>query len=72
MKNKKEDIDEALTELIKWNSIKELVKNDTLAASITIDGRVLDICDNKMILPLIDRNINEIEKFLKGNPNKWQ
>lgn len=71
-KQKEADIREAKAELIKLMAIKELVKDNTLALMIKISGIEIGLCKNDTILPAIEHQIQEINKFLSGEPNDWE
>ena len=66
------DIQEAQNELIKLNAVKELLKDNDLACEVTINGITIGLCSNLSVLPAIKKNITEINKFLKGEPNEWE
>lgn len=66
------DINEAKSTLIQWKAMKILIKEDLLAAEINICGMTNGLCNIKNLGPVIDHEIREIEKFLKGKPNEWE
>jgi len=70
--NKIEDTREAQNELIMLNAVKELLKDNDLACEVTINGITVGLCSNLSVLPAIKKNIAEINKFLKGDPNEWE
>jgi len=70
--NKIEDTKEAQNELIMLNAVKELLKDNDLACEVTINGITVGLCSNISVLPAIKKNIAEINKFLKGDPNEWE
>jgi len=67
-----EDKAEAIKELAEWKALKELVKYNRFGCEIHINGIIKGLCVNKKLIPVIDHNINEIKKFLKGKKNKWE
>lgn len=67
-----QDQDEAKRELAEWKALRELVKYNKFGCEIHMHGMVKGLCDNKKLIPVIDHNIGEIKKFLKGKPNKWE
>jgi len=71
-KQKIEDTREAKNELIMLNAVKELLKDNDLACEVTINGITIGLCSNLSVLPAIKKNITEINKFLKGEPNEWE
>lgn len=62
---------EARNELIMLNAVKELIKDNDLACEVSINGITIGLCDNLSVLPAIEKNIQEINKFLKGEDNEW-
>jgi len=54
------------------NAVKELLKDNDLACEVTINGITIGLCSNLSVLPAIKKNIIEINKFLKGEPNEWE
>jgi len=71
-KQKIEDIREAKNELIMLNAVANLIQDNTLACEVTINGITIGLCSNLSVLPAIKKNIAEINKFLKGEPNEWE
>ena len=63
---------EAECELTKLKAMKILLKNNTLGCEIHIAGMIMGTCDNEWVLPIIDKQILEINKFIKGKPNLWE
>lgn len=68
----KNDLREANNELIMLNAVKELIQDNDLACEISINGITVGLCSNVSVLPAIQKNIEEINKFLKGEPNEWE
>lgn len=66
------EIESAKAELVQWEAMKLLVKNNTIAAEIHVAGMSLGTCKNSSLLPVIQENIGEIKKYLKGLPNKYE
>jgi len=66
------DIQEAKNELIMLNAVKELLKDNNLACELTINGITVGLCSNLSALHAVRKNITEINKFLKGEPNEWE
>lgn len=69
---KERDKESALSLLTQWKAVKVLIGNNTLGCEIHIAGMHLGICDNSKLLPIINQNIIEIKKFLKGQPNLYE
>lgn len=68
---KQREIDSAKAEITEAEALKVLLSNNTLAAEIHISGMVMGTCDNKWLLPVVEKQIKEINKFLNGQPNLW-
>lgn len=71
-KRKEWDRAEALSTLTQWKAVKVLIQNNTLGCEIHIAGMSLGICDNSKVLPIVQQNIAEINKYLKGLPNLYE
>jgi hypothetical protein len=69
---KRMKIESAKCELTELKAIKILLKNNLLAAEIHIAGMVMGTCYNDWLLPVIDKQIQEIKKFLNNKPNLWE
>lgn len=63
---------DAKSDLLKLKCVRDLIKDNTLACKIEISGIEIWLCKNESVLPAIEYQINEIEKFLKGEPNDWE
>ena len=63
---------EATTELTKLEAMKVLLGNNHLACEIKIHGLKMGTCVNEWVIPIIDKQIAEIHKFLNGEPNEWE
>ena len=72
LNQKKEKKESALSELTQLKAMKILLKNNLLGAEIHIAGMVMGTCFNEWLIPIIDKQINEIKLFLKGKPNLWE
>lgn len=69
---KQREIESAKAEITQAEALKVLLSNNTLAAEINIAGMVMGACDNKWLLPVVDKQIEELNKFLNGEPNLWE
>ena len=69
---KERDKISALSSLTQWEAVKVLIENNDLGCEIHIAGMRLGLCDNSKLRPVVNQNIDEIKKFLKGKPNLWQ
>jgi len=75
MKNfdsKKWNQQEAQKELTELEALKVLIKNNNLACTVEIAGLSFGVCDNSKMLPVIEFQEQEIQKFLNGKKNKWE
>lgn len=72
MDTKKQDIDSAKAELIEAKAIKLMLSSDVLAAEIHISTMKIGVCDIKWLLPVVNKQIKEIEKYLAGEENLWE
>lgn len=66
------DIEDAKKELTECEAMKVLLSNNTLAAEIHIAGMRMGACDNAWLIPIVDKQIEELNKFLDGKPNLWE
>jgi len=69
---KQREIDSAKKELTELEAIKILLSNNILAAELHISGMVMGACNNKWLLPVVEKQIKEITKYLKGEENLWE
>jgi hypothetical protein len=68
-----EDIQQAHLELAYLRSAVTLAENSNeVACTIKIGPFDLGVCDNTKIIPVLLANINEIEKYLKGEHNMYE
>jgi len=65
-------VQEAKTELVMLKAAKQLAKDNSLACMVEINGIKFGLCQNDKIIPAINHQIKEINKFLKGEPNSWE
>jgi hypothetical protein len=63
---------EARRELIKYKALRLLLTDNDLGAHIDCGGFSMGVCDNSTLIPAIDDIIREIQKAIKGKPNKWE
>lgn len=63
---------DAETELTELEAMKVLLSNNSLAAVIHIGQMRIGICKNDWLIPVIDNQIAEINKFLQGESNDWE
>lgn len=69
---KENDKDSARSLLTQIEAAKILITNNRLGCEIHIAGLKIGICDNHMVLPILQHNEKEIKKFLKGEPNEYE
>ena len=62
----------AKVELTKLQAAKVLITNNDLGAEINVAGVVVGISVNERLLPVIEAEIDEIEKYLAGQPNNYE
>ena len=63
---------EAATEFSMLDAMAILAKNNDLACEIHIAGVKIGLCDNSWILPVLDQQRAEVQKFLDGKPNLFE
>jgi hypothetical protein len=66
------DIQDAKKELTQCEAMKVLLANNSLAAEIQISGMRMGTCQNAWLIPIVDKQIEELNKFLNGKPNLWE
>lgn len=66
------DVQEAKNELVMLKAAKQLAKDNSLACMVEINGIKFGLCQNDKIIPAINHQIKEINKFLKCEPNCWE
>lgn len=71
-KNEDQEIIEAKNEITELKAMKILIDNNDLACTIEISGLRMELCQNKWIEPVIDKQIKEIEKFIDRKENEWE
>lgn len=69
--NKEREINQAKAEITEVDAAILLASNNILACEIHIAGMKIGICDNSKIVPALKFHKSEIEKFLKGEKNKY-
>lgn len=67
-----EDRDEAVDEISELRAMIELCKNNNWACIVYINGLSVGLCNNECIIPALNEEIAEREKFLKGEQNLWE
>lgn len=66
------DIEDAKKEITECEAMKVLLSNNSLAAEIHISGMRMGTCDNSWLIPIVDKQIEELNKFLNRQPNLWE
>lgn len=66
------DKDDARMEISELKAAIELCKNNDWACMIYINGLSFGLCNNASIIPALNEEIAEREKFLRGEPNLWE
>lgn len=63
---------EAKRELVSLQAAKLFATNNDFGCEIHIAGVKIGVSENTRILPIIEQEMEEISKFLKGQPNTWE
>jgi hypothetical protein len=66
------DLEDAKKEITECEAMKVLLSNNSLAAEIHIAGMRMGTCDNSWLIPIVDKQIEELNKFINGKPNLWE
>ncbi len=69
---KEREIQEARVIITQIDAALVLIQNNDLACEIHVSGLVIGLSDNKTIMPVLKKERAEIEKYLRGEPNKWE
>jgi len=67
-----EDRRDAESSIAQFKAAKELIKNNDFACSIEISGLKVGISNNMNLDAVFTAEIEEAEKFLRGEPNTWE
>lgn len=62
----------AKKEITECKALKVLLLNNDLGAEISIAGMKMGTAENKWLIPVINKQMKEIQKFLDGKPNIWE
>jgi hypothetical protein len=62
----------AETELIEHKAVLTLLKSDSLACEIHIAGMRIGVINNADVVPVIKKNMKEINKYLAGLENDYE
>lgn len=71
-RNDDDDKDEARMEISELKAAIELCQNNDWACIIYINGLSFGLCNNANLIPALNEEITEREKFLKGEPDFWE
>jgi len=69
---KKRMVSCAKVEITRLKAMKVLASNNDLACEICVAGMRVGLSRNTGILPILNAEIKEIQKFLDGKPNNWE
>lgn len=70
---KREDvIRQAQKELAEIKAMMILAKNNDFGCEIRIAGMIMGVCDNSKIIPILEFQKREINKFLREEENMWE
>lgn len=64
--------EEAENTILEIEAAKILAKSTSFACEIHINGLIIGLSDITTIIPVLDAEKAEIEKFLKGEQNKYE
>ena len=71
-KQKDWDILEAKSEILKLKIILLYLNDNDSAVMVKTAGIEVGLCINKNLIPVIELEIKEIEKFLNDEENEWE
>lgn len=69
---KQREIASAKTELTKMEAVKVLLTNNDLGAEMNVAGIVVCVSVNERLLPVVEAEMEEIKKYLAGEPNNYE
>jgi len=69
---KDEMIREAKADLLQLQAAKILLTNNDFDCEIHICGMTINISENNKLIPVVNAEIIEINKYLNGEPNTWE
>lgn len=69
---KQREIASAKTELTKMEAVKVLLTNNDLGAQMNVAGIVVCVSVNERLLPVVEAEMEEIKKYLAGEPNNYE
>lgn len=72
IEEKEREVRQALSELTQLEAVKVLLGNNDLGCEIHIAGMTVGVSENNRLLPIIDAEMDEINKYLNGEPNTWE
>ncbi len=71
-KQKQNDILECKEQILKLKTILLYLEDNKWAVEIETKGAKVGICMNRNLIPVIEAEIKECEKFLRGEENEWE
>jgi len=66
------EIIQATIELTQLEAMKILLSNNSLGCEIHVAGLHMGVSENSRVIPIIDAEMDEITKYLNGEPNTWE
>lgn len=69
---KEREVSQATAELTKLEAIKVLLGNNSIGCEIHVAGLHMGVSENSRVIPIIDAEMDEITKYLNGEPNTWE
>lgn len=71
-KAKERDIREAKANILKLKLLLVYLEDDEMACEVSMADVNVGLCLTKNMIPVINQEILEIEKFLRGEANQWE
>jgi len=71
-KAKERDIREAKANILQLRILLVYLEDDEMACEVSMADVKIGLCLTKNVIPVINQEILEIEKFLRGEENEWE
>lgn len=71
-KEEKRERESAQNDILELKAMKVLLRSNTLVCDVRVAGLSVGLTCNKRMIPIINLEIKEIEKFLKEEKNNWE
>lgn len=69
---KEREVMQAKAELTKLQAIMVLLSNNTIGCEIHVAGLHMGVSENSRVIPIVEAEAIEIQKYLNGEPNTWE